>query len=561
MGSGGVITLLFTDIEASTRRWQDDRDDMADALAAHDAVLRDVVKRHGGDLFKHTGDGICAAFGAPSDALAAAVEAQTEVALPVRMGLHTGEAERRDGDYFGPTLNLCARVMDAGHAGQILLSEVTTSLVDGVTTVDLGAHVLKGIERPQRIFQVGADEFPPLRVPRSSNLPGSLTSLIGRDALVAEVTAAVDGSRLVTLTGTGGVGKTRLALAVAEASEALFDAVAFVGLQEVADGDDVVPAVCRALRLKTPSIDSITVSLSRRRALVWVDNCEHVLDAVADLVETLLADLPTCHVLATSREGLAVSGERVIPVPGLSNDDADAAGAVLFTERVRQRDPSFAPDDASLEVIRTICDRLDGLPLAIELAAARIGVLTPTELRDRLDDRFGVLTGGRRRRSRDRQRTLRETVDWSYDLLDADERRAFERLSVFAGSFDLAGAVAVIEGHHEAEVLDLVEALVDKSLLDVGDHAGARRYRYLETIRSYAEDRLADRGDTDATLAALHEHLALTVPTLIAAVPETMRDGEARLRVEVPNFVAASSVRSIMATSTPRSRSSAPSGP
>lgn len=532
----GTWTFLFTDIEGSTRRWQADLEAMAAALATHDSTLTRTIEAHGGRVFKHTGDGVCAVFGSVGSAVAAASAAQEALELPVRMGVHTGDAEERDGDFYGMTLNRCARIMDAGHGGQVLLSSIAAELHGG-DVVDLGEHVLKGVAEPERIMQLGTTTFPALRVAtQRSAVPAALTSLVGRDELVEEVIGRLATARLVTLVGVGGVGKTRVAMAVAEFVEPDRDLTAFVPMNEVSDDREVLPALARALGLTTPSLDAVTIALSGRRALILIDNCEHVIDGAADLVEQLLGASPTVTVLATSREGLAIAGEQLVAIPGLDVSGRDAAAVALFVDRARNIDRAFQLDTDDIAIVADICRRLDGLPLAIELAAARVNVLPPAELLQRLDERFDVLTGGRRRRSRDRQRTLRETVDWSYELLDDDERLVFEQLSVFAGSFGLDGAEAILEGVSSADVLDLVEALVSKSMLVAVDNDGFHRYRYLETIRSYGEERLEARGSTADVVGRLHDHLLAVVRVATDQVVSGPLSGADRLRVEIPNL-------------------------
>ena len=532
----GTWTFLFTDIEHSTQRWQADREAMAAALEVHDATLTRVIDASGGRVFKHTGDGVCAVFGSVGDAVVAASAAQEALALPVRMGVHTGDAEERNGDFYGMTLNRCARIMDAGHGGQVLLSSIAAAL-HGRDVMDLGEHLLKGVTEPERILQLGHRTFPPLRVAsRKSAVPAALTSLVGRDELVAQVVERLATARLVTLVGVGGVGKTRVAMAAAEIVEPDRDLTVFVPLNEVSDDLEVLPALARALGLTTPTLDAVAIALSGRRALILIDNCEHVVDGAADLVEQLLGASPTVTVLATSREGLAVAGERLIAVPGLDGSGGDAAAVALFVDRARNVDSGFRLGAHDVAIVAEICRRLDGLPLAIELAAARVNVLPAAELLKRLDERFDVLTGSRRRRSRDRQRTLRETVDWSYELLDDEEQRAFERLSVFAGSFGLDGAEAALDAMSGADVLDLVEALVSKSLLVPVDIDGLHRYRYLETIRSYAEGRLEARGSTAEVADRLHSHLLAVIGVAIDQVLFGPLSGADRLRVEIPNL-------------------------
>jgi predicted ATPase len=532
----GTWTFLFTDIEDSTRRWQADRESMAAALEVHDATLTRAIEANGGRIFKHTGDGVCAVFGSAGHAVAAASRAQDALVLPVRMGVHTGDAEERNGDFYGMTLNRCARIMDAGHGGQVLLSSITAAL-HGVDVVDLGEHLLKGVTEPERIWQLGTTTFPALRVAtRNSAVPAALTSLVGRDELIEHVVDRLATARLVTLVGVGGVGKTRVAMAAAELVEPDQDLTVFVPLNEISDDQEVLPALARALGLTTPTLDAVAIALSGRRALVLIDNCEHVIDGAADLVEHLLGASPTVTVLTTSREGLAVAGERLIAVPGLDGSGGDAAAVALFVDRARNVDSTFLLGADDVAVVAEICRRLDGLPLAIELAAARVNVLPAAELLKRLDERFDVLTGSRRRRSRDRHRTLRETVDWSYELLDDDERLAFEQLSVFAGSFGLDGAEAILDGASGADVLDLVEALTSKSLLVRADIDGFHRYRYLETIRSYAEERLEARGSTAEAVDRLHDHLVAVIEIAIDQVLFGPLSGANRLRVEIPNL-------------------------
>jgi predicted ATPase len=533
---GRTLTFLFTDIEDSTRRWQADRDVMAAALANHDATLVGVIEANDGHVFKHTGDGLCAVFESAASAVAAAEAAQQELELPVRMGVHTGDAEARDGDFYGMTLNRCARIMDAGHGGQVLLSSVTAELCDG-EFVDLGEFLLKGVVEPERIAQLGTTTFPALRVAtQRSPVPAVLTSLVGRDELVGQVVERLTTARLVTLVGVGGVGKTRVAIAVAERMEFDQDLTVFVPLNEVSDDQEVLPALGRALGLTTSTLDAVSIALSSRRALIVLDNCEHVIDAAADLVEEVLASSVSVTVLATSREGLALDGEHLVAIPGLDGSGNDAAAVALFVDRARHVDATFEVGADDVGVVAEICRRLDGLPLAIELAAARVNVLQPAELLARLDERFDVLTGGRRRRSRDRQKTLRETVDWSYELLADDEKRAFERLSVFASSFGLDGAAAVLEDVSGADVVDLIEALVSKSLLVSVDVEGFHRYRYLETIRSYAEERLDGQGSTVDVFDRLHEHLVTVVEATVDGVLRGPLSGSNRLRVEIPNL-------------------------
>src|SRR5271163_883361 len=503
----GVVTFLFTDVEGSTRRWEADADAMRVALAAHDEVLRGAIEAHGGFMFKHTGDGVCAAFGSPKAAVNTAVAAQRSLELPVRMGLATGEAELRDGDYFGAVLNRAARVMAAGHGGQILLAESTAGLLTGVDLVDLGPRRLRDLPNPVGLFQVRAadlrTDFPPLRALDASpgNLRPAVTSFIGRESEVAELQTMLKAHRLVTLTGVGGVGKTRLALEVAARLVDEFpDGVWFFELAAVTDPAAVPDAVAAVLGItQQPGksvTDSIAAALEGRVRLLVFDNCEHVLNAAADLIEAIFAHSATVKILATSREGLRVVDEQVWPVPSLEvGAGIDSAAVTLFVERAGSVAPRFSlakADEASAVV--EICGRLDGIPLAIELAASRMPSMTASEVRDRLDQRFRLLVGSRR--GLERHQTLRHAVAWSYELLGDAEKALLERCSVFAGGFDLQSACAVAgsEDPDDYAVLDLLDALVRKSLLVADRSAGRTRFSMLETIRQFAEEQLVASG-------------------------------------------------------------------
>jgi predicted ATPase/tetratricopeptide (TPR) repeat protein len=502
------VTFLFTDIEGSTRLWETDADAMRVALAAHDEMLREAVASRGGWLFKHTGDGICAVFVSARAAVDAAVDAQRRLVLPVRMGVGTGEAELRGDDYFGTALNRAARVMAAGHGGQVLVAASTASVVDGIELVDLGEHSLRDLSGVHRLFQVRAEglrrEFPALRTldVTPGNLPVQGSSFVGRTAEVAELVGAVRTHRLVTLTGVGGVGKTRLAVQVAgELVPEFSDGVWLVELASVGDPGAVPDAVATALGvMQQPGMtvtDSIAGALAGRRLLVVLDNCEHVLDAAAVLVEAVLARSASAKLLATSREGLRVEAEHLWPVPPLADRDGDGEAVALFAERARAVVPGFTLDDAvTAEAVVEICRRLDGIPLAIELAAARTVSMSTVDVRDRLDDRFRLLAGARR--GLERHQTLRQAVQWSFDLLDPVERTLLCRCSVFAGGFDAAAAVAVGgSGQDEYAVLDLLDSLVRKSLVTIDRRAGPARYGLLETIRQFGAEELAATGTAD----------------------------------------------------------------
>ena len=509
------MTFLFTDIEGSTRRWEADAGAMRAALAAHDEVLRTAIEAQGGWLFKHTGDGVCAAFGSPRSAVDAAVSAQRELGLPVRMGIATGEAELRDRDYFGAALNRAARVMEAGHGGQILLADSTAVLLSGVDLVDLGPRRLRDVPMPVGVFQVSAPglrtEFPALKALDTSpgNLRPQTTSFIGRESEVAELQDAVKAHRVVTLTGVGGVGKTRLATEVAvRLSDEFPDGIWFFDLAAVADPAAVPDAVAAVLGItqqpgKTVS-DSVAAALEGRIRLLVFDNCEHVLDAAADLIEAILAASATVKILATSREGLRIADEQLWPVPSLDvGAGIDSAAVSLFVERARSVAPRFSmekPHEAAAVV--EICRRLDGIPLAIELAASRMASMTAGEVRDRLDQRFRLLVDSRRGLSR--HHTLRHAVAWSYDHLDDAEKALLDRCSVFSGGFDLQSACAVAgsDDRDEYVVLDRLDALVRKSLLLADRSSGRTRFSMLETIRQFAEEQLVARGEaTEARTA------------------------------------------------------------
>ena len=513
------MTFLFTDVEGSTRRWEADAEGMRAALAAHEEVLRSAIERHGGWLFKHTGDGVCAAFASPRSAVDAAVAAQRALELPVRMGLATGEAELRDGDYFGAVLNRAARVMAAGHGGQILVADSTAGLLSGAGLVDLGPRRLRDLPTPIGVFQVRAEglrtDFPPLRALDVSpgNLRPQTTTLIGRESEVTELEAAVRKHRLVTLTGVGGVGKTRLATEVAGRLVDEFpDGVWLVELAAVTDPGavpDAVAAVLGIIQQPGKSVSkSVAAALEGRVRLLVFDNCEHVLNAAGDLIEALLAQSATARVVATSREGLRIADERLWPVPSLDvGAGVDSAAVSLFIERAQAVSPRFSvtiPAEAAAVV--EICRRLDGIPLAIELAASRMASMTAGEVRDRLDQRFRLLVGSRR--GLERHHTLRHAVAWSYDLLDVAEKALLVRCSVFAGGFDLQSACAVMGSDDDFATLDVLDALVRKSLLVADRSSGRTRFSMLETIRQFAEEQLVAGGKASEIRAAHSRYFA-----------------------------------------------------
>jgi predicted ATPase len=534
----GTVTFAFTDIEGSTMRWDRDRSAMEDAVRRHDAVMRAAIARHGGHVFKTLGDAFCVSFARPEAAVAAMLDAQRELAaqdfsavdgLRVRAALHTGTADERDDDYFGPAVNRVARLLAIAHGGQLILSGATESLLQGVLPPDvalrdLGEHRLKDLARPERVYQVLAPglvaDFPALRSldARPNNLPAVLTSFVGRESEVAEIAGLLTEHRLVTLVGSGGIGKTRTSLAVAaNLLESMADGVWFVELAPLASGDYIPTTVAQALGLTLASEGDALANLGRalkdKRALLVFDNCEHLVDDAARVISLVVRGCPSVKVLASSRQALSIDGECVFRMQSLgvpteaqsatfrAADVSRFSALVLFVERARGADRRFALTDENAPAIADICRRLDGIALAIELAAARINVLSPRQLRDRLDERFRVLTGG----SRDvlpRQQTLRALIDWSHDLLDERERLLFRRLGIFTNGFTLAGAVAVASGDNvagldEFEALDALASLVDKSLVLAEPEGDELRYRLLESTRVYAREKLAAAGELD----------------------------------------------------------------
>jgi predicted ATPase/class 3 adenylate cyclase len=546
----GVVTFLFTDVEGSTRRWEADADAMRKALAAHDEVLRSAIEAHGGFMFKHTGDGVCAAFASPRSAVDAAVAAQRALQLPVRMGIATGEAELRGADYFGAVLNRVARVMAAGHGGQILLVEPTASLISGVDLEDLGSRRLRDLPNPVEVFQVRAPglgtDFPPLRVLDASpgNLRPQTTSFIGRESVVAEIQAAVRAHRLVTLTGVGGVGKTRVATEVAaHLADEFPDGVWFFELAAVADPAAVPDAVAAVLGVsqqpgKSVS-ESVAAALEGRMRLLVFDNCEHVLDAAADLAEAILTVSVTVKILTTSREGLGIADEQLWPVPSLDvGAGIDSAAVSLFVDRARSVAPRLSLENTEeAAAVVEICRRLDGIPLAIELAASRMASMTPIEVHDRLNQRFRLLVGSRRGLAR--HQTLRHAVAWSYDHLDDAEKALLNRCSVFAGGFNLQSACAVagFDDTDDLVVLDLLDSLVRKSLLVVDRSAGRTRFSMLETIRQFVEEQLVARGEATEVRTAHARYFAGREADILALWDSPQqRDAYAWFTAELANL-------------------------
>ncbi|HKA05484.1 MAG TPA: adenylate/guanylate cyclase domain-containing protein [Acidimicrobiales bacterium] len=525
----GAVTFLFTDIEGSTALWDRAPRLMSDALARHDALVQATIERHGGFVFSVGGDGFGAAFGSAPAAVGAAVDVQVgiereawdpEAVIRVRIGLHTGAAEERAANYFGPAVNLAARIADAAQGGQIVVSAATAALAsgNGWRLVDLGAHRLEGLGRPERVYRlVGAGMVEvdrPLRHTYRAvgNLPNQRASLIGRDADLAHLDAILQPGALVTVTGVGGVGKTRLAVAAARnAADRFADGAWLVELAELVAPGDLAPAVAGGLRLSlngdSDVAAAITSALQLQERLVVFDNCEHVLDAAAAVIDAIGRHCPGVAVMATTREPLGLPGERIVPLrPLLVDGGGRPSEAVrLFCERATGVLGHFEPTADELATVDDICRRLDGLPLAIELAAARLPTMSVAELDSRMDDRFNLLT--RRRGAVERHQSLRTTVSWSYDLLSETEQLLFDRLSVFAGGFDLPAAqsvagVAPLTG----TVDDGLASLVDKSLATTSRGPLGTRYQQLETLRQYGEERLAAGGGTHAARRRHLEH-------------------------------------------------------
>ena len=407
----GTVTFLFTDVEGSTRLWSAGKEAMSASLLVHDSILRGAIEGNDGYVFTTAGDSFAAAFGRASDAVRAALESQRALtdavwpgpALKVRMGLHLGEAEERGGDYFGPVVNTAARVEAAGHGGQVLITE-PVRIAAGVTEVtDLGVRSLRDVAEPLRLFQLGTDTFASLRVidPSMSNLPVRPTRLIGREVELGRIRGLLAESRLVTVTAVGGSGKTRLAIAVGEAElPHRRGGVWFVDLTAVSSGAEVPSAIANGLGLSLTSGDQtqqILTFLADKQALVILDNCEHVIEESAAFVEAFLTTNGPTKILATSREAFDIDGERVVVLGSLATDTGDSPGVRLFVDRASAVHPEFTLTESNAATVSAICGRLDGMPLAIELAAARVTVMNPDELLAGLDDRFQLLSGGRRR--------------------------------------------------------------------------------------------------------------------------------------------------------------------
>lgn len=529
----GTLTFLFSDIEGSTKVWESHPIEMRAALAQHDDILRSAIENHHGQIVKTTGDGVHAGFPNAADAVQAALDAQQGLLEPlaglrlkVRMSVHSGDAELRAGDYYGGVLNRAARLMSAAHGGQILVSNATAELLRDQLPVhaglrDLGEHRLKDLTRPEHIFQLThpdlPEEFPPLATLESypNNLPVQLTSFVGREKETGEVRALLAKNRLVTLTGSGGTGKTRLALeAGAQEVSKFSQGVWLVELAPLADPAQILPALAHVLGLMETSTTTlarlVAEYLREKQVLLLLDNCEHLIDACARLADDLLHACPRLKMLASSREALGIAGEVAYRTPSLGGSEATQ----LFLERARAANPQFRAGEAQAAAIEKICARLDGIPLAIELAAARTRLLTPAQIAERLDDRFRLLVGGSRT-ALPRQQTLRAMIDWSYDLLSVAEKKLLRNASVFAGGWRLEALEAVAD---DPQALEHLEQLVNKSLVTTEDGLGGMRYTLLETIRQYAREKLFDAGAEDAAQAR-DRHLAFYVQMAEAALP------------------------------------------
>ncbi|MBC5825003.1 MAG: adenylate/guanylate cyclase domain-containing protein, partial [Candidatus Eremiobacteraeota bacterium] len=532
----GTVTFLFSDIEGSTQRWERNRAAMQEAVRLHDALQSAAIGQHGGRVFKTIGDAFCSAFARPEDAVLAALAVQRELAaekfsavggIRVRMALHTGTADERNRDYFGPAVNRVARLMSISHGGQVLLSDVTRGLVQsdlpaGTTFSDLGSHRLKDLALAEHVWQLnGADlpaQFPPLKSldTQPNNLPIEKTTFVGRQRDLGLAKELIGRHHLVTLFGPGGVGKTRLALHVgAESLERYPDGVWFADFASISDPELVASIIAKVLGMPQAQgqrlDESLPLWLKGKSLLLILDNCEHVLEPVASIADSILSTAPDVRMLTTSRQALSIAGEEVLKLSSLDvphetghhSPEAimEFGAAALFVDRARSVDKSFALTDDTAPVVAEICRRLDGIPLAIELAAARVKVLSIPNLARRLSERFKILTGGSRT-ALPRQQTLSALIDWSYDLLSPRERTLFNRVGIFAGGFGLEAASAVCagDGIDEIDVLDLLASLADKSLVVADTGGDSERYRLLESTRAYALDKLL----------AGREHEALT---------------------------------------------------
>ncbi len=531
----GTVTYLFTDIEGSAQLWEQDPQTMREAMSRHDVLVETCAEQHAGHVVRPRGEGDSrfVVFARATNAVAAACALQralraepwvTPTPIRVRIALHTGESELRAGDYYGPAINRCARLRGIAHGGQTLLSlataeQVRDGLPEGASLRPLGAHRLKDLQRPEQVFQLLHPDLPEEFQPLSSvdaspnNLPVQLASFIGRHKEIAELKRVLSTAHLVTLTGAGGVGKTRLAIQVAvEVQEEYLDGVWLVELGGLADPSLVPQAVATVLGVREeaqrPLTETLIDYLRPKHVLMVLDNCEHLVEACAQIAESVLRACPMLRIVATSREVLNVEGEVAWRVPSLTLPDlrqlpsveklAEYEAVRLFSERAVEAASTFRVTSKNASAVAKVCHRLDGIPLALELAAARAKVLSVEQIAERLADQFRVLAGGSRR-ALPRHQTLRATMDWSYDLLTEPERALLRCLGIFAGGFTLEAAEAVWTGNGVAasQLLDVLGHLVDKSLVLVDAQDGQMRYRLLETVRQYAWDKLGEARETE----------------------------------------------------------------
>jgi predicted ATPase/class 3 adenylate cyclase len=529
----GTLVFLFSDIEGSTQRWEAKREQMREAVERHEVLFRSAIEAHGGYVFKTVGDAFCCAFSSAAQALRAALAAQATLAaedftkvggLKVRLALHAGVAQERDRDYFGPAVNRVARLVSIGHGGQVLLSNAAYELVKDdppadAVFADLGSHRLRDLAQPERVWQAAigsaAFDFPPLRSVASfpNNLPLQVTSFFGRENDMREIKQHIADHHLVTIFGAGGVGKTRLAIqCAAELLERFDDGVWIADLAPINEEQSVVNVVAEVLSVNQSQggLDHAAIArwLGQKRLLLILDNCEHLIDSVARLVDNINRHCSEVRVIATSLQALGLSGEQLFRLPSLevppsqsaaTPEDAIQFSAVaLFVDRATLADRSFRLTEENVALVTRICRRLDGIPLAIELAAARLRTMSCATLERHLDERFKILTGGSRS-ALPRQQTLEALIDWSYELLGPPERDLFDRLAVFAGAFPLAAAEQVCSGDGIAErdILALLTSLTDKSLVVVETAADEERYSLLESTRDYACAKLQARGLSD----------------------------------------------------------------
>ncbi len=521
----GVVTFLFMDIEGSTRLWEDQPEVMRAALQEHDALLYDCISRHGGQVFKTVGDAFCAAFSDATKAIAAALDAQLGLVaetscsappLKVRMAIHTGEPDARDGDYFGQPVNRVARILSTAHGGQTLMSNAAWERTQGmlppqVSLIDRGAHRLKDLAVPERLFQLAhpglPTDFPPLRSlsTHPNNLPAQVTSFVGRQADTTAIRGILEsGARLVTITGLGGAGKTRIALEVAaDLIERYPGGVWWVDLTQVSDPSKVMNAIASALRVdeesNRPAMELVIERLSASRSLITLDNFERLVEAAGDL-GTMVRSCPELQVVVTSRAVLNLSIEHEYAVDGLPSDEAFS----LFVQRAHQVRPALAIDESARNAIESICTRLDGIPLAIELAAAQVRMFNLTQIERQLDRALKVLVSPFKDVA-SRQRTMGAAIDWSYDLLAEDDRQLFARLSVFPDSFNLEAAQSVINS--DDVTLGIIR-LRDQSLLKTGEDGEVPRFHMLDILRTYGREKLADSGEHDKTRKMHAEYYA-----------------------------------------------------